>query len=1543
MGGIVVRNLLIISAYWLVSHAVASFFSSFGILPAPIWPAAALALAASLRLGKKAAPGLYLGAFLANWLSLGAPWYTAAMIGVMNTLGPIWAAHLINRRTSSKQMLNSMPGLAVFMLVGVLLHAALTASGGILSLLLSEEIAFAGAPFAWFRWLVANASGTLFYAPFLILWMQNPSSPILGGKRVETFALAFCGLASALVIFFSPTHVSIALPGLQFLLVIPLAWAAVRLDGRVSFTIFCLLLILAQAGTTMGRGPFATHSHSHPMLAFDLMGISFAVTMLILSVLGNERNRAERRLREHNENLEHTVEQRTADLKSSKMSLEQHLEELRTAQETILKNQEDLRKSEQLLREMGTTAKVGGWQLDLLSEEVSWTDEVYRIHEVEKDFEPRLEKNLAFYVEKDRKKLMQAIDSAVAKGLNYDLELEFITAKGRKLWVRTLGDVVIQDGKPVRLFGTIQDITEKKRIEEALKQSEGFNKSIIDNSQDCINVLDKDGVLRFMSPGGLSLFEIGAIDDFLGQPYASFWENVKKVEMDRFLRDVREGAKVSFQGFMPTVKGTPKWWDVVMSPIQDSSGNLQSILVVSRDITELKMAERSLLRVKETLEQRVEERTAKLREEVEMRRLAQEALAESEIYVRSVLNSLSAHVAVLDGSANIVEANRPWVMFAEAAGITSNPEFLNWNYLEVCIASAEVGGGDQSEQARAAADGLEKVMKGELSEFVMPYACFSAGRELWFNLRITRMGGFDSARYVVAHEDITNVIAAQRALRESEERYRLVAEAMEDVVGLHDKDGRFLFVSPSSAKLMGYKPDELLGRTPFDFIHDEDSSRLSKNLSLRMAGHEGTMNRTFRWKNPIGDYVWLETITSPITDSAGDVTGFVSSSRDVSQRVEVEKRAEMLAKFPEENPNPVLRVDSSGKIRYANRSSQWLLEDLGLVVGEALPEKIWERISSVSRPGHGAGFDEMLGERHVRLTIAPTAGSESVYIYAEDVTQQKLFHQQQQMVSKVFEKSVEGIIIADADGTVQMVNRAFTGITGFEPEEVLGKEMNALRADKHSAAFMEEIWKELTESGQWTGEYWNRRKGGEAYPEWLTLSIIKDEKDRVMNYVAIFHDITEIKRSQEEIHYQAHHDALTGLPNRVLLEDRLAQALHRSQRNRTKVAVLFLDLDNFKRINDSLGHELGDEILKKTGIRLTKCIREVDTVARLGGDEFIVVLTDVVEQDMVARVAGRLLDAFKRPFTLQGRELLVSVSIGITLYPEDAVDAGELIRNADMAMYQAKEGGRSNYQLFAPAMHEEATRKMEMETELRLSLTKDDFILHFQPKVSFATGKLMGMEALVRWKPPSGKIIMPGQFIDVAEDSGLIVPLGRLVLRSACAQAKAWLDAGLDPHLVSVNLSPKQFQQKDLTDMVEDILSSTGLPPELLELEITESTVMQDVDAAVGVLGRLSRLGVSFSVDDFGTGYSSLYYLKRFPIGALKIDRSFVRDLEMDPNDQALVEAIITMSHTLNLLVVAEGVETPWQWEFLRDKNATTLRVIFSVNPCRWMKWRGCF
>jgi len=418
-----------------------------------------------------------------------------------------------------------------------------------------------------------------------------------------------------------------------------------------------------------------------------------------------------------------------------------------------------------------------------------------------------------------------------------------------------------------------------------------------------------------------------------------------------------------------------------------------------------------------------------------------------------------------------------------------------------------------------------------------------------------------------------------------------------------------------------------------------------------------------------------------------------------------------------------------------------------------------------------------------------------------------------------------------------------------------------------------------------------------------------------------------------QLDYQANHDGLTGLPNRNLLADRVRQALLYTHRSQRQMAVLFIDLDHFKFINDSLGHDLGDRLLKIVAERLTECVRSEDTVARQGGDEFVIVLAELAEGEDAAEVAQKIGAAVRRPLKIDENMLEVSCSIGISVYPKDGGDVQTLLKNADVAMYRAKEQGRNNFQFFAAEMNDKAVARMTMEKHLRRALERDEFLLHYQPQLELDTGRIIGMESLIRWQSPELGFIPPGSFIHLAEETGLIVAIGEWVLQTACAQNKAWQDAGLAPLIMAVNLSPRQFRQEGLAELVARILEETGLEPRYLEIEIIESLVMHDVEGATVILKKLKELGVQLTMDDFGTGYSSLSYLKRFPFDKVKIDQSFVRDITSDPDSAAIARAIIALSHSLNLRVIAEGIETEGQLGYLRSHACDDMQGFYFSRP----------
>jgi len=513
------------------------------------------------------------------------------------------------------------------------------------------------------------------------------------------------------------------------------------------------------------------------------------------------------------------------------------------------------------------------------------------------------------------------------------------------------------------------------------------------------------------------------------------------------------------------------------------------------------------------------------------------------------------------------------------------------------------------------------------------------------------------------------------------------------------------------------------------------------------------------------------------------------------------------------------------------------------------------------------------------------------------------------LAAAVFENTSEGVLITDADARIVAVNKAFEDITGLKEEEVLGKNPRLVKSKRHDAEFYEQLWAQLLAEGMWRGEIWNRRKNGEVFPAWQSIRAIHDEADKVSHYVSVFSDITSIKQSQEKLDHLAYHDPLTGLPNRLLFEDRLEQALKHAKRENHQVALLFLDLDRFKNINDSLGHPVGDALLVKISERLVDLVRQEDTVARLGGDEFMVILERVEKPEDGAMLAQKILDTFHASILADEHELLVTISIGISQYPNDGDNVSTLVRNADAALYRAKEEGRNCFQFYTSELTTNVVERLKLETDLRSALKGEQLELYFQPIISFKSGRIVGAEALLRWNHPKRGMVFPDKFIPLAEDTGLILPIGAWVLHEACLQMKAWLEKGYEIERVAVNVSGLQLQRGQFEDVVRTALDETGLDGRNLELEITENVIMQHTDKAIAVLQQLKGMGVQIAIDDFGTGYSSLSYIKQLPIDKLKIDRSFVRDMPTDADDKAIARAIIVLARSLGLKVVAEGIE----------------------------------
>ncbi|OGT19357.1 MAG: hypothetical protein A2V90_08780 [Gammaproteobacteria bacterium RBG_16_57_12] len=581
---------------------------------------------------------------------------------------------------------------------------------------------------------------------------------------------------------------------------------------------------------------------------------------------------------------------------------------------------------------------------------------------------------------------------------------------------------------------------------------------------------------------------------------------------------------------------------------------------------------------------------------------------------------------------------------------------------------------------------------------------------------------------------------------------------------------------------------------------------------------------------------------------------------------------------------------------------------------------------------------ELLGIVGIMSTSPMTSNQPAeavLHFYAEQIAgelQRRQSEIEMQKLSSALKQTADVVTITDRNGVIEYVNPTFETLTGYRHDEVVGKSAGILKSGKHDNRFYKNLWETIQGGGSYQGIIINRKKNGDLYYEEKTITPVKDRNGIIINYISTGKDITGRVEDQKRLLHLAYHDTLTELPNRMLLMDRLEHSLIRRTKSKLPMAIMFLDLDRFKNINDTLGHNVGDMLLQNVTKRLMACIREEDTIARLGGDEFAILLENIASVEDIVQVSKKILQALDEPFVFHGQELYISGSIGISIHPEDGNDASTLLMNADTAMYRAKALGRNNYQFYSPDMSAMALDRLKLESSLRRAIERQEFLLHYQPQVEMATGKIIGAEALLRWQHPERGMVAPMEFIPLLEETGLIGPVGEWVLRTACHQARHWYVDGFKSLRISANLSGRQFQDPKLVKIISDILEECALDSSLLELEITESVLMQGDKTSMNNLHTLKQMGLHLAIDDFGTGYSSLSYLKRFPITTLKIDREFIRDISTDEDDAAIVKTIVAMSHNLKMRVIAEGVETEQQYSFLKTCGCTNIQGnLFSV------------
>jgi diguanylate cyclase (GGDEF)-like protein/PAS domain S-box-containing protein len=846
--------------------------------------------------------------------------------------------------------------------------------------------------------------------------------------------------------------------------------------------------------------------------------------------------------------------------------------------------------------------------------------------------------------------------------------------------------------------------------------------------------------------------------------------------------------------------------------------------------------------------------------------------------------------------------------------------------------------------------------------------------------------------------DITQRKLAEQALQESEHRLMLAIKGSNDAPWDWDLEKNRMYYSPQWWHMLGYETDELQSDAELwqNLVHPDDLEFIKEDLRNALNSGQSMHAVEFRLRHKDGHYVPILERSFISRNKDGKVIRISGTNMDLTVRRQEqnleELRGFMLECITSSMPLPEILDAITHKSESLMPNAHCainLLDDTGrhllLASAPSLPNFYKNGIDGLPTGDDMGccGYAAMTGKSAVAADIAqdprcavtrrlleqaglaswwsePIQGSDSKILgtfavyhrlpalpdgyecklietvthYAALTIDRKHAETQLKLAAKVFEQSQEGFMITDARRRILKVNPAFTAITGYSEQEACGKSASMLSSGRHDKEFYRNLWETIRTQNFWQGEIWNRRKNGEIYPELLNISVVRDNSGNVSEYVGVFADITQLKASEAQLEFLAHHDTLTSLPNRLRLFFRLEHSIETAKREGGQLALLMLDLDRFKDVNDSFGHLAGDQLLQLVANRLVNRVRDIDTVARLGGDEFTVVLENIAHPEDAARIAQAIIRDLSEPWSIPNTgEVLIGASIGISLYPQHGHTPELLLQQADAALYEAKEGGRNRFAFYSHELTEAARQRIEMEARLRRALLQNELVVYYQPQIDIATGAIVGAEALARWQDPVEGMFLPDNFIPIAEQTGLIQAVGAWILKETCRQGKEWLDKGYKPISLAVNVSQHQIRQSDICSLVADVLRETGFPAEFLELELTESGLMERQSCVIDILRSLRAQGVRIAIDDFGTGYSSLAYLKRFPLNVLKIDKNFIDDIPDKQDDKEIAATIIAMGHILGFNVLAEGVETPAQLAFLKDKGCDMYQGFLVSHP----------
>ncbi|HEX9992592.1 MAG TPA: PAS domain S-box protein [Acidimicrobiales bacterium] len=1116
----------------------------------------------------------------------------------------------------------------------------------------------------------------------------------------------------------------------------------------------------------------------------------------------------------------------------------------------------------------------------------------------------------------DREKTANAVTGTGDRPMTGELRVRH--AAGGWRWVEVTARDLRANPNVGGYVVNLRDVTSRRVAEEAVRASEARFRALVQNASDPVLIFDETGRVTWASPAGESLFGLGTSDMIGRTPLDLVHPDDAGAVLDGLAHAVaRPDEVVLLKGRVQRPDGTVRWVEATASNLLEDP-YVGGVVGNFRDVTE--------------------------------RVAVEEAMRASEERFRALVQNSSDIVAVMDADGTVTYIS---------PGITS---VLGWEPDQALGRPAyQLGHPDDEATSRAK---FERALANP-GEVVVGEGRAMHRDGSWRWLEATLQNRLDDpavAGVVGNFRDITERRRAEAALRASEERFRSLVQHSHDVVQIMGADGRISWVSPAVRNLLGVEPAAMVGTYPIDGTHPEDR-RAALDVFRSVRDRPGASQRIeTRLRHADGSWRWVDSIVTNRLDDPG-IRGVVANYRDITDRKAAEhalqESEELFRSLAASSPTGIFRLDPAGGCTYVNERWQEITGcRFDEVEGDAWRSLVHpedrERLEAALATALSAStalseqfrLDTRDGMRWVRVHTEPVLddGDEPAGHVGnmEDITAEVAAKRDMSRLTDILEATSDLVGVSDREGRLLYLNAAARRFFGIAPDA--GFEGLDLRERVPSWAldvFAREAVPALRTNGIWSGELAVMR-GEETVPVSALFLVHRDADGRIEFVSSVTRDISERKAFEARLEHQATHDPLTGLPNRTLLLDRLEMALARAKRLGSAVAVLFLDLDHFKVVNDSLGHGLGDRLLVAISRRLQGTLRPGDTVARFGGDEFVILCEEIDREEDAVAIAERVDRVVSGPFVVDDAEVFVTVSVGIAFSTPPGSggrgappsDPEALIRDADAAMYRAKARGRARYEVFDAAMRERAVERLDIEGALRRALDRHELRLYFQPAVSVGDGRVWGFEALLRWEHPERGILLPGEFLAVAEETGLIVPIGDWVLHQACSQAARWHEDHPDrPLTVAVNLSSRQLTHPSLVDDVRGVLALTGLDPSTVVLEITESALMDDVSATEAALRALKGLGVRLAVDDFGTGYSSLSYLRRFPVDVLKVDRVFVAGLGQNPEDSAIVTAVITLAHTLGLSAVAEGVETPGQLAELRHLHCDYAQGFHLARP----------